>query len=271
MPELPEVETVARGLAEAIVGKTIAAVKVSLAKMALPDPGRLERALPGESVTGVGRRGKFVVIGLSSGRRLVVHLRMTGRLIVQPAGHADPEPYTKVLVSFTDSSRLCFADVRQFGRMRLVEPEEPWATEVGVEPLSEEFSVERFAALLAGRTTPIKVFLLDQRRIAGLGNIYACEALWEAGVKPVRPAGSMRRPAQQRLHAAIQSVLRRAIAMRGASIDDYVDAEGMRGGFQHQLKAYGREGQACSRCGKSIRRTILAQRGTWWCPGCQKI
>jgi formamidopyrimidine-DNA glycosylase len=271
MPELPEVETIARGLACAIVGKTVDVAAVTLAKTVSPEPSLFERLLCGERVAAVGRRGKYVVISLASGRCLVTHLRMTGRLIVQPPGSTDPEPYTKVLLRFTDSSRLCFADVRQFGRMRLVEPEVSWATEVGVEPLSEEFSVERFAALLAGRTTPIKVFLLDQRRIAGLGNIYACEALWEAGVKPTYPAGSIRRPAQRRLHAAIQSVLRRAIAMRGTSIDDYVDAEGLRGGFQNQLNAYGREGQACSRCGKSIRRTILAQRGTWWCPGCQKI
>jgi formamidopyrimidine-DNA glycosylase len=271
LPELPEVETIANGLARAIVGKTIDSAVVSLPKMVFPEPSTFERAVCGECVHAVGRRGKFIVISLASGRFLLVHLRMTGRLIVQPAGTIDLEPYTKVLLTFTDSSRMCFADVRQFGRMRLVEPEEPWVAEVGVEPLSEEFSIERFAALLAGRTTPIKVFLLDQRRIAGLGNIYACEALWEAGVKPSRPAGSIRRPAQQRLHAAIQSVLRRAIAMRGTSIDDYVDSEGLRGGFQNQLNAYGREGQTCSRCGKGIKRTILAQRGTWWCPGCQKI
>jgi formamidopyrimidine-DNA glycosylase len=271
MPELPEVETIAQGLARAIGDKTIRSATVSLAKTVFPEPSLFERELRGERISAVGRRGKYVVVSFASGRSLVTHLRMTGRLIVQASGAPEPEPYTKVLIRFTDGSGLCFADVRQFGRMRLVEPEELWAAEVGLEPLSEEFSVERFAALLAGRTTPIKVFLLDQRRIAGLGNIYACEALWEAGVKPNRPAGSIRRPAQQRLHAAIQSVLRRAIAMRGTSIDDYVDAEGLRGGFQNQLSAYGREGQACPRCGKSIRRTILGQRGTWWCPGCQKI
>lgn len=271
MPELPEVETIARGLARVIGEKTIDSVSVSLAKIVSPERFTFERALRGERIAAVGRRGKYVVVSLASGRSLVTHLRMTGRFIVQSPDTLEPEPYTKVLIRFTDGSRLCFADIRQFGRMRLVEPEDPWAAEVGLEPLSEEFSVERFAALLAGRTTPTKVFLLDQRRIAGLGNIYACEALWEAGIKPSRPAGSIRRRARQRLHMAIQSVLRRAIAMRGTSIDDYVDAEGLRGGFQNQLSVYGREGQACPRCGKSIRRTILAQRGTWWCPSCQKI
>jgi formamidopyrimidine-DNA glycosylase len=270
VPELPEVETIARGLARAVSGKTIAQASVVLPKVVSPEPKRFVREIRGERIATVGRRGKFVVVSLHSGRSLVVHLRMTGRLIVQPAGTVQAEPYTTVLLRFGDGSRLCFADVRQFGRMRLVGPEEPWAAEVGIEPLSEEFSGERFAALLRGRSTPIKVFLLDQRRIAGLGNIYACEALWEARIAPGRPAGSIGRPARQRLHAAIQSVLQRAIELRGTSIDDYVDAEGLRGGFQNQLRAYGRDGQDCLRCGRTIKRTTLSQRGTWWCPGCQR-
>jgi formamidopyrimidine-DNA glycosylase len=154
--------------------------------------------------------------------------------------------------------------------MRLVEPEEAWAADFGLEPLSHEFSYERFSELLAGRTTPIKVFLLDQRRIAGIGNIYACEALWEAGIRPTRPAGKLSRQARQRLHHAITSVLRRAIDMRGTTIDDYVDADGLRGGFQNRLSVYGRDGQACARCGRTIIRTVIAQRGTWWCRTCQK-
>jgi formamidopyrimidine-DNA glycosylase len=270
VPELPEVETIARGLLRAVSGKTIVQASVVLAKVVSPEPERFVREIRGERIATVGRRGKFVVVSLHSGRSLVVHLRMTGRLIVQAAGTVQAEPYTTVLLSFGDRTRLCFADVRQFGRMRLVGPEEPWAAEVGIEPLSEEFSGERFAALLRGRTTPIKVFLLDQRRIAGLGNIYACEALWEARIAPGRPAGSLSRPASQRLHAAIQSVLRRAIDLRGTTIDDYVDAEGLRGGFQNQLRAYGRDGQDCLRCGRTIKRTTLSQRGTWWCPGCQR-
>ncbi|HEY0798616.1 MAG TPA: bifunctional DNA-formamidopyrimidine glycosylase/DNA-(apurinic or apyrimidinic site) lyase [Candidatus Baltobacteraceae bacterium] len=270
MPELPEVETIARGLAHAICGKTISDVTVVRPKTVSPEPGRFVAELLGERIAGVGRRGKFVVIALGSGRSLVVHLRMTGRLIIQSAPAGPPEPYTTVLVCFADGSRLCFADTRRFGRMRLVGTEEPWAAEVGVEPLSEEFSVERFVSLLRGRRTPIKVFLLDQRRIAGIGNIYACEALWEARIRPSSAAGSISRPAGKRLHAAIRDVLQRAIDLRGTSVDDYVDAEGLRGGFQNQLRAYGRDGQKCLRCGRTIRRTTLSQRGTWWCPGCQK-
>ena len=206
MPELPEVETIARGLQRAVAGKQIAQTTVRLPKVVSPEPGRFTRLLEGDTVEQVGRRGKFVVFGLRSGRTLVVHLRMTGRLIVQPAETTDAQPYTNVLLTFADGARLSFADVRQFGRMRLVEPEEPWAAEVGFEPLSDDFTFERFSALLAGRTTPIKVFLLDQRRIAGIGNIYACEALWDARIDPRRPAGSLSRERRRRLHDAIRQL-----------------------------------------------------------------
>ena len=270
VPELPEVETIARGLANAIIGKAIANAEVRLAKVVSPPPPAFGRQVKGETIARVGRRGKHVVITLGSGRALVVHLRMTGRLVVLPVASAAPYPYTNVCLTFVDGDRLAFADVRQFGRMRLVGPEEAWAAEVGLEPLSDEFTFERFSGLLASRTTPIKVFLLDQRRIAGIGNIYACEALWEARVRPTRPAGSLSRPARARLHAAIGSVLRRAIEMRGTSVDDYVDAEGLRGGFQNELVVYGRDGKACRRCGNTIVRTVVAQRGTWWCRTCQK-
>ncbi len=270
MPELPEVETIARGLANAVAGKTIDSATVFLPKVVLPDPVRFARGVAGESIDAVGRRGKFVVLGLGSGRQLVVHLRMTGRLIVQAAETTIPEPYTNVLLTLADRTRICFADVRQFGRMRLAEPEEPWAAEVGLEPLSHEFSFERFSSLLDGRTTPIKVFLLDQRRIAGIGNIYACEALWDARIRPTRPAGSLSRHARRRLYSSIGDVLRRAIEMRGTSVDDYVDAEGLRGGFQNQLSVYGRDGQSCPRCARPVVRTVVAQRGTWWCRTCQK-
>jgi formamidopyrimidine-DNA glycosylase len=269
LPELPEVETIARGLARAISGKTIASVDLRLPRVFLPRPAAA-RGLAGETVSGVRRRGKFAVIELSSGRALVTHLRMTGRLIVQAAPAGPLEPYTNVAIGFSDGSRLCFADVRTFGRMRLVEPEEPWAAEVGVEPLSPEFSEEAFRSMLEGRSTRIKVFLLDQRRIAGLGNIYVCEALWEARIPPGTPAGLLSGPARRRLHQAITSVLRRAIALRGTSVDDYVDADGLRGGFQNLLSVYGRDGERCHRCGRTIVRTVMSQRGTWWCPTCQR-
>jgi formamidopyrimidine-DNA glycosylase len=271
VPELPEVETIARGLANVVVGKTIGSASVILPKVVSPEPDRFVRDLGGDRIDAVGRRGKFVVLSLASGRQLVVHLRMTGRLIFQAQGTAGPERYTNAFLDFDDGTRLCFADVRQFGRMRLVGPEDPWAAEVGLEPLSSDFSLERFSNLLAGKTTPVKVFLLDQRRIAGIGNIYACEALWDARIRPNRPAGSLTKQARRRLHFSIQDVLRRAIEMRGTSARDYVDAEGLRGGFQNVLSVYGRTGQGCPRCARPIVRTVLAQRGTWWCRSCQRI
>ncbi|MGH7727594.1 MAG: bifunctional DNA-formamidopyrimidine glycosylase/DNA-(apurinic or apyrimidinic site) lyase [Vulcanimicrobiaceae bacterium] len=271
MPELPEVETIARGLSRAIVGRTVERIAVVRPEVVAPAPRRFSRALRGERIAGVGRRGKYVVVSLGSGRSLVVHLRMTGRLVVQPPTATALEPYTTVALEFAGGGRLCFADVRRFGRMRLVGPEEPWASGVGLEPLSPDFSGDRFSGLLSGRTTPIKAFLLDQRRIAGIGNIYACEALWEARIRPSRPAGALTGPQRRRLHRAIDDVLRRAIEMRGSSIDDYVDAEGLRGGFQNALRVYGREGEPCRRCGRPIARTVLAQRGTWWCRTCQRI
>ncbi len=270
MPELPEVETIARGLANAVVGKTIESVDIRLPKMAIAPPGvDFARALKGETITGVGRRGKYVVMELASGRRLVTSLRMTGRLVVH--GNCEPEyKGTHIVFHYMDGTRLCFADLRTFGRMRLVEPGEHWDKSLGVEPLSSGFTPEGFIGMLSGRTTPIKALLLDQQRIAGIGNIYACEALWDAGIKPGRPAKALTKPAVRRLHRAIIEILTRAIDMRGTSVDDYVDSEGLQGGFQNVLAVYGKKDGPCPRCGKPIVRTVLAQRGTWWCRNCQR-
>jgi formamidopyrimidine-DNA glycosylase len=270
LPELPEVETIARGLAGSIVGKTVRGVEIRLPKIAVAPPGvAFAGAVAGERIASVHRRGKYAVIGLGSGRSLVTSLRMTGRLVVQRPGEPD-FPGTHVILAFDDGTRLGFADLRTFGRMRLVEPGEPWDAAIGVEPLSSGFTQEAFLSMLLKRTTPIKVFLLDQRRIAGIGNIYACEALWEARIRPSRPAEALTKPAIRRLHHAVVDVLKRAIDMRGTSVDDYVDADGLRGGFQNALSVYGRLGEPCLRCGKPIVRTVLAGRGTWWCKNCQR-
>ncbi len=270
MPELPEVETIARGLAKAVVGKTIATVDILRPDLVGSDPLQFAADLAGDRIAGVGRRGKFVVLSLTSRRRLVVHLRMTGRLIVRAAEATEHVPYTGVELRFVDGTRLAFADVRRFGRMRLIERGDVWPQLLGVEPLSDEFTFAHFSSLVAGRTTPIKSLLLDQRRIAGIGNIYACEALWEARVRPARAGRSLSKPARGRLRDAIRSVLSRAVELRGSSIDDYVDADGLRGGFQNVLSAYGRTGLPCAACGGPIVRTVLAQRGTWWCRRCQR-
>lgn len=270
MPELPEVETIVRGLQGSVVGKTIAAAHVFLKKMAVAPRGlHFEKALAGERILRAQRRGKYAVLRLASGRSLVTSLRMTGRLVVLGPREA-PYPYTHVELRFTDGTRLAFADVRQFGRMRLVAAGEDWDRDLGTEPLSGDFTPEAFIGMLLRRTTPVKVFLLDQRRIAGIGNIYACEALWEAGIRPGKPAKALTKPATRRLHRALVDVMERAIGMRGSSVDDYVDAQGLKGGFQNVLSVYGRAGENCPRCGSEIVRTVLAQRGTWWCRTCQK-
>ena len=270
MPELPEVETIARGLQHKIAGKRIGRVDLLRPKMALAPPGvDFVRALRGETILRVTRRAKYAVLHLKSGRALVTSLRMTGRLVVQDAAE-EAYPYTKIVLNFTDGSRLSFADVRQFGRMRLVGPAEPWDAALGPEPLSGDFTPKGFIGMLAERRTPVKVLLLDQRRIAGIGNIYACEALWEARIRPSTPANALSAPAIRRLHRAIVDVLNRAIEMRGTSVDDYVDADGLRGGFQNVLRVYGKAGRSCERCGKPLLRTVLGQRGTWWCSKCQR-
>ena len=238
--------------------------------MAVAPPGvQFEKAVRGERIRAIERRGKYAVLQMDSGRSLVVSLRMTGRLVVQPAGES-AYPYEYVVLRFGDGSRLVFADVRQFGRVRLVEPGERWDLALGPEPLEKSFTPDRFIAMLSGRKAPVKALLLDQRRIAGVGNIYACEALWEAGIRPGKPAGSITKPAARRLHTALVDVLQRAIDMRGSSIDDYVDAEGLQGGFQNVLSVYGKAGTRCTRCGGEIVRTVIGGRGTWWCKRHQK-
>ncbi|MDP9024919.1 MAG: bifunctional DNA-formamidopyrimidine glycosylase/DNA-(apurinic or apyrimidinic site) lyase [Candidatus Eremiobacteraeota bacterium] len=271
MPELPEVETIARHLADAITGRSITAVRVTMPKIALAAAGvNFSTTLVGERIARIGRRGKYLVKQLSSGRALVTSLRMTGKLIVQPNQAGKPHPYTHVALDFSDGSRLCFSEMRQFGRMRLVAAGEPWDAALGVEPLEADFTPEAFIGMLSGRRAPVKVFLLDQRHVVGVGNIYACEALWEARIRPDRLAGALSKPAIRRLHHALVDVLERAIGMRGTTVDDYVDAAGLPGGFQNKLSVYGRDGKPCLRCGAKIVRTVLGQRGTWWCRKCQK-
>ncbi len=271
MPELPEVETIVRGLAAAIVGKRIERVEVRLPKIAVAPAGtHFERALAGDRVAGVRRRGKYAIVDLHSGRRLVTSLRMTGRLVVQRTRERDFAG-THVVLWFRGGRRLSFADVRTFGRMRLVEAGEPWDRDLGVEPLSPGFTVQAFLGMLAGRTTPIKALLLDQRRIAGIGNIYACEALWEARIRPSRPA----RGVDETGDSPATPRHRRRFATR----DRYARHERRRlRGCRRPPRRISKRAcglradsaEPCVRCGKPIVRTVLGQRGTWWCRNCQR-
>lgn len=270
MPELPEVETIVRGLAACIVGKHIASVRVTLPRIVVPEPSLFTAMVNHRTIVACTRRAKYIVMTLDNDYLITVHLRMTGRMIFEAKSLTEPPKYAHVTIAFTDASQLYFADARTFGRMRVIEPGDAWDAELGVEPLSPEFNLARFSAILKGRTTPVKTFLLDQRRIAGVGNIYACEALWQAKIPPATPAGQLKPECRAALHHALRDVLQRSVDMRGTSARDYVDTEGLKGGFQNVLAVYGRHGEPCRGCGTPIERMVLAQRGTWWCPQCQQ-
>lgn len=271
MPELPEVETVVRGLRASLVGRTVVDVEVRWRRtIATPDRGEFIQRLAGQRVTEVGRRGKWVVIALSSGDTLLVHLRMTGQLVLERPPWRD-EQYTRVLFSLSDGGRLRFSDMRKFGRMVLTSDPHEVLRDLGPEPLADDFTAAQFKEMLAPRHGRVKSLLLDQRFLAGLGNIYANEALWRAGVHPLRPADSLAADEAQRLHGAIRSVLQAAIENGGTTLDNggFRQADGESGEFVSQLAAYGREGEPCPRCGAAIERIKVGQRSTYLCPLCQ--
>lgn len=268
MPELPEVETVRRHLEPALVGRTIRALTVADATVSAQLAPELRRLAVGRRVAGTRRRGKYLIIDLDRGI-LVVHLRMTGQLLFE----RPPTPrLPRFTIEFDDESRLHFYDVRRFGRLWALRDEaelEHFFAELGVEPLSPGFSAARLSVLLRGRRAPLKAFLLDQRRIAGVGNIYADEALFRAGLHPLRPAGSVGPRGAARLRDALIETLELGIAQAGSSVDSFVDPEGAPGSFQEMLNVYQRNGEPCRRCGTPIERVVVGGRGTHFCPRCQ--
>lgn len=266
MPELPEVETIVRDLRLKIAGRRVARVEIVWPRVVDP------RGQPGESITGariedVTRRGKFIVAHFGGGRRAALHLRMTGRLIVDPPA---PLPHITFVWHFEDGGKLVFADTRKFGRLRILA--DGWERElgIGVDPFDPRLDDRELGLLMVRRTTPVKAWLLDQRFVAGIGNIYACEALYYARIRPSRRVGRLTRSERRKLLASLRKVLTRAIGHRGSSVDDYVDAEGLPGSFQKQLAVYGRGGLPCRRCKTPIRRIVMAQRSTFFCPSCQR-
>ncbi|PTX63196.1 DNA-(apurinic or apyrimidinic site) lyase [Melghirimyces profundicolus] len=274
MPELPEVETVKRTLETLIVGKTVDDVRVLLPKIIKepPDPELFRDMLRGRTVTGVGRRGKFLRIFFDPWV-LVSHMRMEGRYRLEPSG-TTLEKHVHVIFSFTDGTELRYRDVRQFGTMHLwpkgEELSRPPLCHLGPEPLSEEFTPERFAESLAGRKTGIKALLLNQSFLSGLGNIYVDEALFAAGIHPERPVPSLDPDEVKRLYGSIRSTLLKAIEAGGSSVRSYVNGKGEMGMFQLSIRVYGRKGEPCYRCGTPIVRRVVAGRGTHFCPKCQK-
>lgn len=291
MPELPEVETIRRQLAPLVEGRRLRRVEVLDERWSRPlAPGELQDALRGRLVEGLGRRGKYLVWHLSDDVHLAQHLRMTGTVLCDPR----PEPvHARVRLdlrpargdsssgsspgarrsSALASTRLVVVDPRRFGTGELLlgsdALEEFFARRLGLEPLDERFTVEHLRALAHGRTTPVKAFLLDQRRIAGVGNIYADEALHRAGIHPLRPAGKLSGEQLARLREAVVWALEQGIQARGATIDDFRHVDGVWGSFQDRFKVHRREGEPCPGCGATIVKMRAAGRGTYVCEICQ--
>lgn len=275
MPELPEVETVRRSLADVLPGRRIVSVDVRHpAVIQHPEPETFVRELPGYRFGPVRRRGKYLLLELEPGPlTLVVHLRMTGQLLYVPAT-TEPEKHTHVVIGLDDSHALHYKDMRRFGRFCLVGPDgdgmPAGLRTLGPEPDDPTFTPAALAAALAGRTAPVKALLLDQRIVAGLGNIYADESLFLARIRPDRPGGSLSRAEVRRLHEAIGTVLSHALSLGGTSFYSYIDAAGKRGEFLEYLNVYGRSGEPCRQCGQPLLRQVTAGRGTHYCGRCQK-
>ncbi len=273
MPELPEVETVARKLGAEIVGQRIESIEV-LWPRTIDRPGldAFRSQLVRATFRAAGRRGKFLILQLDTGWRLLAHLRMSGRFItLGPGAEVDTFQHMRVLLTFQDRSQLAFVDPRKFGRLYLVRDIEEIVGKLGPEPLGGSFTADWLHRGLAGRRGEIKRLLLDQRFIAGLGNIYASEILWRAGIHPQRIAGSLDVCECERLHEAVVTVLRKAIREGGTSLDDrqYTYPNGKIGGYQEHLQVYDRGGETCPRCGYILTRIVQGQRSTYYCPVCQ--
>jgi formamidopyrimidine-DNA glycosylase len=294
VPELPEVETIRRQLEPEIVGRRIERASVLDQRLTRPEPPRsVERQLGGRRVEAVGRRGKYLLIRLDSGRTLALHLRMTGNLLLREAGDGvvadlmETEPlggprlyessptlkHVRARLWLDDGRELVFTDMRRFGQAVVLdqgdELESYFAERVGIEPLSGELTPARMLELASGRKAPLKSFLLTQSAVAGIGNIYADEALWRAELHPLSPAGSMKPQHAERLAEGIIEALEFALEHRGSSIDDYRDARGESGTMQEEFLVHTREGERCVRCGNVIRRIVVSGRSTYFCPGCQ--
>jgi formamidopyrimidine-DNA glycosylase len=271
MPELPEVETIRRQLAPLVEGRRLERVEILDPRWSRPlAPMELADALEGRRVERLGRRGKYLVWDLQDDVHLAQHLRMTGAVLCDP----DPEPaLTRVRIDLGRGRRLAIVDPRRFGTGELLlgeqALEEFFAARLGLEPLNELFTAEHLRAQARGRTGPVKAFLLDQRRIAGVGNIYADEALFRAGIHPLRPAGRLSKEQYARLHETTIASLQAGIEARGATIDDFRHVDGVRGSFQNQFLVHRREGEACGVCGTTIVKMVVAGRGTYVCETCQ--
>jgi formamidopyrimidine-DNA glycosylase len=276
MPELPEVETVVRGLRLSLPGRAVAEVRFGKTDF-VDNPAEISERLPASRIAEVTRLGKFICIGLESDSAqnaelqrhcLIIHLGMTGQLKVTQASDAVP-PHTHVFFALDDGRELRYTDIRRFGRMLLISRSKlaDFTKHLGLEPL--EAGAEEFCRILGSRRARVKALLLDQSILRGVGNIYADESLFRARVHPARIAENLTKQQLIALHAAVQQVLAEAIRLRGSSVSDYVDSEGKRGEFQLRHRVYQRDGKPCVRCKSVIRRVVVAGRGSHFCPRCQ--
>jgi formamidopyrimidine-DNA glycosylase len=289
MPELPEVETVRLGLAPAMEGHVLTEVQTRRGDLRVPFPKNFAARIRGRKVTALRRRAKYILVDLDSGETLVIHLGMSGRMSVYAEGHQrklgnyvyDTAPdgagngkHDHVVFETDAPARIVFNDHRRFGLMTLVETgrleDDKLFRDIGIEPLSDGFSTDHLARALDGKKTPIKSALLDQRVVAGLGNIYVCEALFRAGISPKKLAGSLSCEKIKPLVAAIKKVLKDAIAAGGSTLRDHAQATGDPGNFQHHFLVYGREGLPCkNKCPGTVKRIVQSGRSTFYCPKCQ--
>jgi formamidopyrimidine-DNA glycosylase len=292
MPELPEVETIRRGLVTKVIGKTIERIEIRCPRIILhPSPARLQQLMTHQTIQQISRRGKFLVFDIGK-FRLLVHLGMTGQLTYWDRAQKDDEKFirhsltgleraqqhgvdshTHISFYFTDGNALHYRDVRQFGKWRLYQPEQlmaaPEFSKLGLEPFTSEYSWSKFQKGIKARKRCIKSLLLDQHFVAGVGNIYADEALFEARIHPERRASLLTQDEQRRLFRAIPKVLRRGLKHGGTSFQNYINAEGKPGSNQERVKVYGRDRKRCLRCRTRIERIIVGQRSTHFCPRCQ--
>jgi formamidopyrimidine-DNA glycosylase len=276
MPELPEVETIRRGLEREAVGKRVKTVEVTGTRTVRRQPKKqFVTRLTGAKISGVERRGKYLVFKLDTGELLVAHLRMSGQLLKAQAKEPAPK-HTHVVITFTQGGQLRFVDPRTFGELFITVPDEltnevPELSDLGMDPVGEPVSWVRFGEALMARTTKLKPLLMDQSFIAGLGNIYSDEILWEAGLRHDRTPQSLSTMEVRRLYRAIVEVLHEAVKHRGSTLSDqqYVDVYGRPGEFQTLHQVYDREGQPCRRCRSTVVREKLGQRSTYYCPNCQ--
>jgi formamidopyrimidine-DNA glycosylase len=277
MPELPEVETVARGLQREVAGRTILSIMLGKTDF-IDDPAELGRQLPGRKIVAVERYGKFMLLRLGASpdtapenaeAALLVHLGMTGMLRPQPANEP-PQKHTHVVMQLDDGRELRYVDPRRFGRMAYLSGEvlRSELLKFGLDPL--EAGLAEFTHKIRERRARIKALLLDQSVLRGVGNIYADESLWKAKIHPAHLGARLTTEQVKRLYGVLQRILQRAIELRGSSISDFLDAEGVPGEYQQHHRVYGREGQACSRCKTLIRRVMVAGRSSYFCPRCQK-